>query len=140
MKVSNLIEKLQRVQNEIGDVEVKITDGFDCECYGGDFYVGAFEFDGDKFVDIGIGGMKVDGWPEENAGYNYTLRFDKIMAKLRFDKIMAKVDKWAEENAVFDCWEDAVQEVELLLSGDAYREWSDEQIVEAAIKAWKIAE
>jgi len=60
MKVSNLIEKLQRVQNEIGDVEVKITDGFDGECYGGDFYVGAFEFDDDKFVDIGIGGMKID--------------------------------------------------------------------------------
>lgn len=60
MKVSQLIEKLQRVQSEVGDLEVKITDGFDGVCYSGDFYVGDFEFDDDEFIDIGIGGMKID--------------------------------------------------------------------------------
>lgn len=39
------------------DYEVLVTDGFQCQCYRGDFMVELFvDCDGYSFVDIGIGG------------------------------------------------------------------------------------
>lgn len=59
---------------------------------------------------------------------------------LRFDEIMAEVDKWAEDNAVWDCREEAVADVMLMLEDEEYKGWSNDKIVESAIQAWKMAE
>jgi hypothetical protein len=56
MRVTELIEKLTAMKQKLGDVEVLITDGFDCR---GDFLVQEwhdFEGTGQMTVDIGIGG------------------------------------------------------------------------------------
>lgn len=43
------------------DAEVKITDGFDCRSYEGNFEFQLFQdTDGSEFVDIGIGGLDDD--------------------------------------------------------------------------------
>jgi hypothetical protein len=52
-----MIAKLNELQHMVGDVELLITDGFNCNCYQGDYEVTAF-FDGvETFVDIGVGGL-----------------------------------------------------------------------------------
>ena len=59
MRVTELIEKLTAMKRQLGDVEVLITDGFDCRGYRGDFLVQEwhdFEGTGEMTVDIGIGG------------------------------------------------------------------------------------
>ena len=59
MKLSEMIAQLQAMQTRLGDVEVLITDGFDCRGYRGDFLVQEwhdFEGTGLMTVDIGIGG------------------------------------------------------------------------------------
>lgn len=62
------------------------------------------------------------------------------MTSSRFDVIMAQVDAWAEENAEWDCREEAVEEVEFILYSNEFKDWTDEQIVDAGIHAWQIAE
>ena len=58
MLVSELIKKLQKLQEQVGDAEVLITDGFQQECYRGDYAVEVFiDPDGYSFIDIGIGGL-----------------------------------------------------------------------------------
>lgn len=60
MKVSELIQQLQQFP---GDMEVSITDGYEHKVYGGDFTVNEFvDCDGRMVVDIGIGGMEVNGY------------------------------------------------------------------------------
>ena len=57
MKVSELIRKLEMYKNEVGDVDVLITDGYDARCYRGDYAVHAWlDDDGQMTIDIGIGG------------------------------------------------------------------------------------
>jgi hypothetical protein len=51
MTVDALIKKLSAYP---GDMEVTITDGYDCRCYQGDYTVEEFE----GSVDIGIGGTE----------------------------------------------------------------------------------
>jgi hypothetical protein len=58
----------------------------------------------------------------------------------RFDVIMAQIDAWAENAETVDCRDEAVEEVEFILNSDEYSDWTDEQIVEAGIQAWSIAE
>lgn len=59
MKISEMIAKLQAKQDKLGDVEVLITDGFECNCYRGDYEIIEWqEDDGSMTVDIGIGGCK----------------------------------------------------------------------------------
>jgi hypothetical protein len=53
MIVSELIQKLQQLDP---NKEVIITDGYECNCYRGDFTVVEFDDTYDSFVDIGIGG------------------------------------------------------------------------------------
>ncbi len=53
MTVAELIQKLNQFPQ---DMEVKITDGFNLNFYGGDFTVEVFE----DFVDIGIGGCEIE--------------------------------------------------------------------------------
>lgn len=56
MTVAEWIEKLKKFPL---DQEVKITDGFKCHFYQGDFVFQLFEdLDGSTFVDIGIGGYE----------------------------------------------------------------------------------
>lgn len=57
MKISELIAKLQAKQDKLGDVEVLITDGFQANCYRGDYEIIEWsDDDGKMCVDIGIGG------------------------------------------------------------------------------------
>lgn len=58
----------------------------------------------------------------------------------RFEMIMSRVDQWAEENEVWDCRADAVQEVEWILNHNEYKEMSDDDIFEQACQAWLMAE
>ena len=58
MTVAELIKKLNTFPQ---DKEVKITDGFQCFFYEGDFEIQLFEdIDGTFFVDIGIGECLVE--------------------------------------------------------------------------------
>ena len=60
MKVSELIDKLQRLQDEVGDVDVTVTDGWEARCYYGEYAVIKF-FDPQTCqmtIDIGIGGTE----------------------------------------------------------------------------------
>lgn len=58
MNVAELIKKLNTFPQ---DKEVKITDGFQCFFYEGDFEIKLFEdIDGTFFVDIGIGECLVE--------------------------------------------------------------------------------
>lgn len=54
--VKNLIEQLQQFPEYY---EVTITDGYECERYRGAYHVAVYEDEnGEKSVDIGIGGLK----------------------------------------------------------------------------------
>ena len=58
MTVAEWIEKLKEFPQSL---EVKITDGYRCNFYRGDFVFQLFEdVDGSTFVDIGIGGFEGD--------------------------------------------------------------------------------
>jgi hypothetical protein len=52
-----MIAKLNELQHMVGDVELLITDGFNCNCYQGDYEVTAFFDGGETFVDSGVGGL-----------------------------------------------------------------------------------
>ena len=58
----------------------------------------------------------------------------------RLDAIMARVDAWAEDNAGWNCREDAVAEAMFCLTEPEYADMSDDLIVDAAIAAWEMAE
>ncbi len=59
MRVSEMIARLERYQAELGDVEVLVTDGFNAECYRGNYEVIKWQEDnGEWCVDIGIGGCR----------------------------------------------------------------------------------
>lgn len=59
MQVKALIAQLQALMEQEGNVEVLVTDGYECGCYRGDFAVEVFEdVDGSRYVDIGVGGLK----------------------------------------------------------------------------------
>ena len=58
MNLREMIEKLEMMYREVGDVEVLITDGFEGQGYRGSFLIKRWDEDGKSFVDIGIGGMK----------------------------------------------------------------------------------
>lgn len=63
MKVSRMIQELQALQAEAGDVQVTITDGYRCVYYRGkqgvnDYFIDVFTDNGQKFIDIGIGGTE----------------------------------------------------------------------------------
>lgn len=59
MQVSKLIEKLEILEQSVGDVDVTITDGWEARCYQGWFHIAPFlnEF-GKMTIDIGIGGTE----------------------------------------------------------------------------------
>ena len=121
MKVSELIEKLQFAQKNIGDVDVKIVEILmNQECYEDEVYVG---IGGDNDV-VEVGVAKV-----------IESEYEK-----RFNRIMKIVDDWADEYAGWDCREEAVEDVRYILSNDEYKDWSDERIANDAIKAWEMAE
>lgn len=52
MRINEMIERLTALRDELGDVEVLVTDGFDARCYSGSYDI--VEWKG--IVDIGIGG------------------------------------------------------------------------------------
>lgn len=54
--VSEMIAKLQSLYAEVGDVEVLITDGYQCQGYRGSYDIQKWTENGENFVDIGIGG------------------------------------------------------------------------------------
>lgn len=56
----------------------------------------------------------------------------------RFDLIMARVDAWAVDNAGWDCRDDAANELAYCLEN--HPDWCDEQLLDAAIDAWLVAE
>ena len=59
MKVSELIQKLQALKDEFGDLEVLITDGWDAVGYSGNFLVQHYvDIDQTSYIDIGVGGLK----------------------------------------------------------------------------------
>ena len=60
----------------------------------------------------------------------------------RFELIMALVDAWAEDNAGWDCRNEAEAEVHYILNNrsEEFGHWTDEYIAEAAIDAWMAAE
>lgn len=62
MKVSTLIKKLESEMAIVGDVEVVISDGFECVFYKAkdlcDFEVDSFDEDGEMYVEIAVGGTK----------------------------------------------------------------------------------
>lgn len=59
MRITEMIERLGALYEELGDVEVLITDGFDAQCYKGSYEIRKWkEDDGTMTVDIGIGGCK----------------------------------------------------------------------------------
>lgn len=61
MKVSEMINALQGCLNNAGDLEVTITDGFECILYRGDYSFQVFtEDDGEKVIDIGVGGLRLE--------------------------------------------------------------------------------
>lgn len=60
MKVSELIENLTELHDELGDVDVTVTDGWEARCYYGEYNVIKF-FDPQTCqmtIDIGIGGTE----------------------------------------------------------------------------------
>jgi hypothetical protein len=57
MKISEMIAQLNVLRDELGDVEVLVTDGYNAACYRGSYdIVKWIEDDGSVVVDIGIGG------------------------------------------------------------------------------------
>ena len=59
MRVSELIQKLQVLKDELGDLEVLITDGWDAVGYRGNFLIQHYiDIDQTNYIDIGVGGLK----------------------------------------------------------------------------------
>lgn len=59
MRITEMIERLNKFYAELGDVEVLITDGFDAQCYRGSYEIIRWQDDdGTMTVDIGIGGCR----------------------------------------------------------------------------------
>lgn len=59
MLLNDMIEKLTKLQKEFGNVPVLITDGYNVNCYRGEYEIVALvDFDGQNAVDIGIGGCE----------------------------------------------------------------------------------
>lgn len=59
MRITEMIERLTALRTELGDVEVLVTDGFNAECYRGNYEIIKWqEDDGTMTVDIGIGGCR----------------------------------------------------------------------------------
>ena len=59
MRVNQMIARLQQLQDEVGDVDVLITDGFQARCYRGKYDIAAWKEDsGEITIDIGIGGCE----------------------------------------------------------------------------------
>lgn len=59
MKLSEMISQLSKFKEELGDVEVLITDGFDALCYRGLYEIQPWKDDsGEMTVDIGIGSCR----------------------------------------------------------------------------------
>ena len=57
MKTLELVEQLLKIYKQHGDVEVLMTDGYNVQCYRGDYQVQAWQDDnGIWTADIGIGG------------------------------------------------------------------------------------
>ena len=57
MKVSTMISELQHMKDELGDVEVLISDGWRGYMYSGNYRIVRWDnADGQPLVDIGIGG------------------------------------------------------------------------------------
>jgi predicted AlkP superfamily phosphohydrolase/phosphomutase len=57
MKLSSMISELQRMKDELGDVEVLISDGHSFRFYSGNYRINRWDNeDGQPLVDIGIGG------------------------------------------------------------------------------------
>lgn len=57
MKVSTLIQQLQTLYESTGNVDVLVTDGYNCMCYNGDYAIAEYEDEnGTIFIDIGVGG------------------------------------------------------------------------------------
>ena len=55
-------EMLMKLYQYTPDLDVKLTDGYKSHFYEGAFEFQLFEdFDGSKFVDIGIGGFEEEG-------------------------------------------------------------------------------
>lgn len=60
MYLSEMIQRLEELRAQCGDVEVLITDGHEGVCYRGDYGIFRYQEDerGQVFVDIGIGGCE----------------------------------------------------------------------------------
>lgn len=59
MKITEMIERLSDLYKELGDVEVLVSDGFNCEFYRGNYDICKWkEDDGTMAVDIGVGGCQ----------------------------------------------------------------------------------
>ena len=59
MRITEMIERLTALRTELGDVEVLVTDGFNAECYRGNYEIIKWQDDdGTMTVDIGIGGCR----------------------------------------------------------------------------------
>jgi len=74
MKASEMIQRLQDLVTEVGDVEVLVTDGFDHHCYRAnadyDYLILPFEYHGEKFIDIGVGGTNEDYHQDYPVSYS----------------------------------------------------------------------
>lgn len=57
MRLAEMIQHLQALHTELGDVEVLVTDGHQAQCYRGAYEIREWQEDnGVITVDIGIGG------------------------------------------------------------------------------------
>jgi len=59
MLVDEMITRLVELRDQMGNVEVLITDGYDARGYRGTFSINEFSHCG-SFIDIGIGGCEED--------------------------------------------------------------------------------
>jgi prefoldin subunit 5 len=55
MKLSSMIAELQQMKDDLGDVEVLISDGFRGYFYAGNYSIVRFDNENQVYVDIGIG-------------------------------------------------------------------------------------
>lgn len=59
MKISQMIQELQSLNDRYGDLELLVTDGYEAICYRGDYAVALWkDLDGTAYADIGIGGCR----------------------------------------------------------------------------------
>lgn len=59
MNINELITQLTELYDQYGNLEVLITDGFECAGYRGNFQLQHYiDIDGESYIDIGIGGLK----------------------------------------------------------------------------------